>query len=182
MPTFMMSLNWTDQGIRAVRIRRSAQKTRGSLPKRWASKSSIFISRRVTAISSSSSMHRAVTMSLNSRWRLAPLGMCAPARFARGQQMNIGSSFPSYHKRLRISLVTSVALQSDTSFDHFVSAGEQGGSHAKIEHPGGLEIDHPLELGPLLNRQIGWFCPLKDFVDVGGRAVPHIFETDCVGE
>jgi hypothetical protein len=35
-------------------------------------------------------------MSLNSRWRLVHLGMCAPALFAHGQQMNIGSSFPSY--------------------------------------------------------------------------------------
>jgi hypothetical protein len=48
--------------------------------------------------------HRAVTMSLNSRWRLAPLGMCAPAPFAHGQQMNIGSSFPSYLKRLNAPL------------------------------------------------------------------------------
>jgi hypothetical protein len=31
------------------------------------------------------------------------LGMCAPALFAHGQQMNIGSSFPSYLKRLRVN-------------------------------------------------------------------------------
>ena len=30
------------------------------------------------------------------------LGMCAPAPFAHGQQMNIGSSFPSYLKRLGV--------------------------------------------------------------------------------
>src|SRR5262245_63549828 len=54
-------------------------------------------------------MHRVVTMSLNSRWRLAHLGMCAPALFAHGQQMNIGSSFPSYLKRLRVSCSTVVA-------------------------------------------------------------------------
>ena len=97
MPTFMMSLNWTDQGIRAVKDSpKRSEDAREFSPKRWASKSSIFISRRVTPISSSSSMHRAVTMSLNSRWRLAHLGMCVPALFAHGQRMNTGSLFPSY--------------------------------------------------------------------------------------
>jgi hypothetical protein len=103
MPTFMISLNWTDQGIRAVKDSPNRSEAARELAKKWASKSSIFISRRVTAISSSSSMHRAVTTSLNSRWPLAHLGMCAPALFAHGQQMNIGSSFLSCLKRLRVS-------------------------------------------------------------------------------
>jgi hypothetical protein len=59
MPTFMMSLNWTDQGIRAVK----------ESPKR--------------------SEHARE--------------LCAPALFAHGRQMNIGSSFPSSLKRLRVS-------------------------------------------------------------------------------
>src|SRR5262249_22797591 len=68
------------------------------------------------------------------------------------------------------------------SFDHLVGACEKHWRHVETKRSGGLEVDHPLELGPLLNRQIGWFCPLENLVDVGSRAVPHIFETDCIGE
>jgi hypothetical protein len=39
-----------------------------------------------------------------------------------------------------------------------------------------LQVDHELELGPLLHRQVGWFCPFEDFVDEAGRAVPHVFD------
>ena len=100
MPTFMMSLSWTDQGIRAVKD----SPKRSEAARELAKKVGVEIKHLyLTSISSSSSMHRAVTMSLNSRWPLAHLGMCAPALFAHGQQMNIGSSFPSYLKRLRVS-------------------------------------------------------------------------------
>ena len=67
MPTFMMSLNWTDQGIRGLRIRPSAQKLRAILPKRWASRLSIFISPLAKGISSFSSMRRVAKMLPSSR-------------------------------------------------------------------------------------------------------------------
>ena len=103
VPTFMMSLNWTDQGIRAVKDSPKRSEAARELAKKVGVEIKHLYLTSVTAISSSSSMHRAVTMSLNSRWRLAHLEMCAPALFAHGQQMNIGSSFPSYLKRLRVS-------------------------------------------------------------------------------
>ena len=79
MPTFMMLLNWTDQGIRAVKDSPKRSEDARELAKKVGVEiKHLYLSRRVTAISSSSSMHRAVTMSLNSRWRLAHLGMCAP--------------------------------------------------------------------------------------------------------
>ena len=49
MPTFMMSLNWTDQGIAGSRNRAaSARKPRAISPRRWVSRSSIFISPQAT--------------------------------------------------------------------------------------------------------------------------------------
>jgi hypothetical protein len=36
-------------------------------------------------------------------------------------------------------------------FDHLVGAGEQRGWHLEAERVGGLEVDHQLELGRLLD-------------------------------
>ena len=32
---------------------------------------------------------------------------------------------------------------------------------------GGLQVDHQLEIGWLLDRKVGGFCSFQDFVDVG---------------
>ena len=37
----------------------------------------------------------------------------------------------------------------------------------EAECPGGLEIDHKLELGRLLDRQVGRPCAFEDAIDVG---------------
>src|SRR6516164_7444488 len=88
MPTFMMLLNWTDQGIRAVKDSPKRSEAARELAKK--------VGVAAKPISSSSSMRRAAIMSLNSHWRLAHWAMCAPAPSVHGQQMNIESSFPSY--------------------------------------------------------------------------------------
>ena len=43
------------------------------------------------------------------------------------------------------------------SLDHLVGEAEQRCRNCQSEGPGGFEIDHELDFGGLLHRQIGWF-------------------------
>jgi hypothetical protein len=47
-------------------------------------------------------------------------------------------------------------------FDHLISAGEDRGRDREAEGLGGLEIDHQLEGGRLLDRQISGLLARKD--------------------
>src|SRR5215510_8960926 len=58
------------------------------------------------------------------------------------------------------------------SFDHLVGACEQDRRNIETQGPCRLQVDHELELGPLLHRKVGWFCPFEDFVHESGRAIP----------
>ena len=51
------------------------------------------------------------------------------------------------------------------SFDHLVGTGEERGRDRKAEFAGSFEIDHKLKFRGLLDRQIGGFCALQNFVD-----------------
>ena len=54
--------------------------------------------------------------------------------------------------------------------DHLVGAGEQRWWNREAERLGGLEIDHQLEFGRLLDGQVGRFGAFEDLVDVDGGA------------
>ena len=51
-------------------------------------------------------------------------------------------------------------------FDHFVCLSKQRGGSGQTERAGRLQIDHQLECGGLLNREIGGLRTLEDLGDV----------------
>jgi hypothetical protein len=51
------------------------------------------------------------------------------------------------------------------SLDHLVGKGKQRRWKREVERFRRLEIEHQLEFGRLLNRQIAGFCALEDLID-----------------
>ena len=62
-----------------------------------------------------------------------------------------------------------LSQQHSCSFDHLVGAGEQRRWHLEPERIRGLEVDDKLELGRLLDRQIGGPFTLEDAIDIASR-------------
>ena len=61
------------------------------------------------------------------------------------------------------------------SFDHLVGAASSVERHVEAERLGGLEVDDELELGRLLDRQVGRFLALENAADVdAGLAIRHL--------
>jgi hypothetical protein len=68
-----------------------------------------------------------------------------------------------------------------TLFDHLVGLGEQRGRHGEAEAVSSLHIDHQLELGRLLDRQVRRLCTLEDLVHVDSGAPIQIRKVRSVG-
>src|SRR5262249_51330949 len=56
-------------------------------------------------------------------------------------------------------------------FDHFVGAQQQRFWDREAEHLCSREIDDEIELGRLLHRDVGRFCPAQNLVDIVGGAL-----------
>src|SRR5579864_7123364 len=66
-------------------------------------------------------------------------------------------------------------------FYHLVGGREQGRRDAETERLGGFAIDHKLEFGRLLNREITWICPFQDAINVLRRAPKNIDRVNSIG-
>src|SRR5215471_13317469 len=71
---------------------------------------------------------------------------------------------------------------STPSLDHLVGAGKQHWRHLKAERPGGLEIDHQLIFGRLLDRQARRLLAFEDTIDVRSRTPNYIGSIRSIGD
>jgi hypothetical protein len=59
-------------------------------------------------------------------------------------------------------------------FDHLVGADKQRGRHSEAKRFGSLQVDHQIEFGRLLYRQIGGLGAFENPVNVVARAMEQI--------
>src|SRR5262249_20289573 len=54
--------------------------------------------------------------------------------------------------------------------------------YCKAERLGGLAVDHHLELGRKLHREIARLLAAQNAIDIGGGTTPRVYRVDSVGE
>src|SRR5262249_26145360 len=74
------------------------------------------------------------------------------------------------------------AIYGASSFDHPVRTHKQRLRYGQAEHLRGFQVDHQLELGRLLDRQVAWFRALENAIDVMGRPTKPPFGVVTVTE
>src|SRR5215831_5251346 len=68
-----------------------------------------------------------------------------------------------------------------TSLDHLVGAGEERFGDGQPERLGGSQVDHELELGRLLDRDVAWLRAAQNLIDILGGAAPQFHIDGSVG-
>ena len=68
------------------------------------------------------------------------------------------------------------------SFDHLVGEQQHGLRDAQPKCLRGLDVDHELELGRLLNRQIARVGALQDAIDVACRLAELFRQIGAIGD
>src|SRR5262249_40522349 len=66
-------------------------------------------------------------------------------------------------------------------FDHLVGQDKQRRRDREAERLRGLRVDHKIELGRLLNGQIGGLGTLEDFVHISGGTPIQVWKMHSVG-
>src|SRR5215467_4457366 len=66
-------------------------------------------------------------------------------------------------------------------FDHLVDAGEQRRRHFEAERGGSNQIDHEIELGRLLNRNVRRLRAAQNLIDIIGGAPEQVAEVRSIG-
>src|SRR6266478_6802454 len=77
---------------------------------------------------------------------------------------------------------TPALQQIESLFDHLVGGGDERRWHGEAERPGGLKVDHKLELGRRLNGQVGGFVALEDTIGIRRRTPKLTERVNSVGQ
>ena len=75
-----------------------------------------------------------------------------------------------------------MCLDKTALLDHLVGARKQHWRHLKAERPGGLEIDHQLIFGRLLDWQARRLLALEDTIDVRSRTPNYVDRIRSIGD
>src|SRR5215471_20044759 len=73
-----------------------------------------------------------------------------------------------------------LSQQHSCSFDHLIGKREQRRRHGKVEHAGGLVVDHQLELARLHDWQVSRLCTLEDATGINANLAVSIRQAGAI--